>query len=494
MIDLPDHPGFSDAQNAEAGKAATDAWALIENGDLGAAATLLENANAELPEHPKLALPYTQALILLERFEEAGPAALVCSRPCSLEPEAYEFLATVLRAGEQTDLAKSFADYAVNLRQNLAERPATDAMDSYRRGTRILEHRSSRSHEPATSDSATSPLLISTELWGAWHLEVFINLLLTSLTSENNLPWAGKYRPGSCLSVSLPFEEYLFLRDDSTFQKLSEHIDIRLHVIKHPPAWRPDYAKHKTLWILHNLSIQQAIADGAIYFPFPTDTLQADGTIPTVLRVLEERDKRAFFAFSPRVELETFTWALANFGGGRDLGDLVMHRRDLVYAAMASQHLGQRATNVTSDLHTSWPSMMTWTVPHQGYAIRAFHLLPIAIRPDGLEQAGQLQSTIDYGYNPSQRGDFSDLYVSCDSDEYFGFSVSSRDDYAAVPVDPQWFDRGRVLDWWRKNQTALDQFLVSHPIRVHSVDIEEALWEKAERDGEELVNWLTAEI
>ena len=77
MIFLPNHPDFSDAQNAEAQSTASDAWALIEGGDPATAATLLENANAGLPEHPRLALPYTRALILLERLEEAGPAALV---------------------------------------------------------------------------------------------------------------------------------------------------------------------------------------------------------------------------------------------------------------------------------------------------------------------------------------------------------------------------------------------------------------------------------
>ena len=55
MIFLPNHPDFSDAQNAEAQRAASDAWALIEGGDPATAATLLENANAGLPEHPRLA-------------------------------------------------------------------------------------------------------------------------------------------------------------------------------------------------------------------------------------------------------------------------------------------------------------------------------------------------------------------------------------------------------------------------------------------------------
>ena len=124
------------------------------------------------------------------------------------------------------------------------------------------------------------------------------------------------HRPRSSLSVALPFEEYLFLRDDATFQELSEHVDICLHVIKHPPTWRPDYVKYKTMFILQNLSIREAIDEGAIYFPLPPDTVQADGTLPTVLRVLEEQDKRAYFGFSPRVELETFAWMLGKFGAG----------------------------------------------------------------------------------------------------------------------------------------------------------------------------------
>ena len=494
VIFLPNHPDFSDAQNAEAQRAASDAWALIEGGDPATAATLLEHANAGLPEHPRLALPYTRALILLERLEEAGPAALVSSRLCSLEPESYEYLATVLQAGEQKDLAKSFGEYAVNLRQNLAERPPVDATDSYTRGSRILEHRSKRSREFAASDPDVAPLLISTELWGAWHLEVFINFFLPALASENNLPWAGMHRPRSSLSVALPFEEYLFLRDDATFQELSEHVDICLHVIKHPPTWRPDYVKYKTMFILQNLSIREAIDEGAIYFPLPPDTVQADGTLPNVLRILEEQDKRAYFGFSPRVELETFAWMLGKFGAGNGVQEFVKNRRNLVYAAMASQHLVQRSTNVTSDMHTPWPSFMTWTIPHQGYAVCAFHLSPIAIRPDGLEDAGRLNSTIDYGYNPSQFADFSDLHVARDTDEYFGFSLSSRDDFSAVPIEPRWFSRERVLDWWRKYQTDLDHFLISHPIRAHSADISEELWEDAERDAEEIVAWLKEEI
>jgi len=493
MTELPDHPDFTSEQNAKARRAAREAAALIEDGEFAAAAEMLETALVELPDHPALALPYTRALLSLERFDEAGPAALVCARLCSLEPETYELLALALRADGQPDLAAPMEEYAKNLENELAARPPAHAMDSFTRGIHIFEHNSKRPSDPKAPDADGAPILISTELWGGWHLEMFINLLLPSLLAENNIPWAGDHRPGTALMVSLPFEEYLILRQDPTFQQAAQHIDIHVFVIKHPPTWRADFLKYRTMSILQNSAIQWAVRHGAVYFPLPPDTVQADGTVRAALRVLEEEDKRAFFAWSPRIELEEFMRYLELHGEGASVQDLVKSRRNLVHVAMATQHRVQRAMNTATDTHSTWPSSIVWTVPGQGYAVRAFHLAPVAIRPDGLEIAGRITKTIDAGYVPSEREDLSDLYVSRDSDEYFGFSVSGRDDDTVVNTNPMWFSRENILSWWRQYNTDLDDFHLSHPIRIHSVDIDEGLWTDAEAAADELVDWLKAE-
>ncbi len=458
---------------------------LFELGQYQQALEICQSVLEEFPKDPACHLLKVSCLINLDRFEEAEAAAFDCVRYASNRPEPYAILSKFLARSGTGDVAKRLEDYARRLGHALDELSEDENAFSC---LPVLWSETYPAEQEHSAKRKSPPLMLSTELWGSAYLKTFLDYCVPSLLAPGNLPRVARTRPDSLFVISLPIPDYLAFKHHPMFERLRRNIALRIDVIKQPPA---NESKYDGLVFFQNLKLREAGAEGVIYAAMYPDGVLADGSLSSALDTIDT-GKKVFLDYAPRLELESFERRLTNDPEARSFEELVCLRRHLVHMALACRHRGFANFGVESFCHTEFPSSVTWTVRGQGLAVRTFHMYPMLIHPDLLAGAPEIEITLDDSqFIGGLIRSLDDLYVATDSDTYFAFSLSRRDDPGVpYPEELACFSRERVLAWFEEYGSPYNLHLATHRIRIKMCEPDEALWEPIEREGEALVTWL----
>src|ERR1700759_2060783 len=116
------------------------------------------------------------------------------------------------------------------------------------------------------------PFLMSTPVWGAGHIGLFLNVCLPSLLSPGNLPGLTA-NPENRYLIYTRAEDEAELRSASTVRLLSEIVSVEIIIIREE---MPE--PHRTMSNCHIDSVRRADEAGAAAVFLPPDCVWSDGS------------------------------------------------------------------------------------------------------------------------------------------------------------------------------------------------------------------------
>jgi len=309
-------------------------------------------------------------------------------------------------------------------------------------------------------------VLMTTAVWGAWHLMVHLTINLPTLLAEGNLP---------TLVETCRIRYVIYTRRED-FERIDRalvtqalralHIGIEFRFIASDILKDP-IAAHHYAW---NAATRDAKDRGEYLLLIPPDVAWAGNSFVAVAERLR-RGERAIFMTYLRAESESFVSALHKRAPA---GEVVLDisQNDMVDLCMRSLHPLMAASLRDSDFFPIHPEMILWPVPGEGFAVR------VLAREMFLFDPGYFN--LNHAALPDRPLGGKESSFLCDSDELFAVSL------AEIGKDVQWHIHPReaspmtIARWWLTYDSKSNDFMASQKIRWHFAPVTEAKWRAVE--------------
>jgi hypothetical protein len=315
---------------------------------------------------------------------------------------------------------------------------------------------------------------MSTPVWGAGHLGLFLRIGLPSLLAPGNLPGLP-HRTSSRYFIYTRPEDMGVLRASPAFRTLSELMPVAVLPIAGHGA-----DPHRLMSDCHMDTMHRADTAGAAAVFLPPDCVWSDGSMVR-LQNLADGGKSVVHMSGIRLDRDSVLPELCEHAAG---GVLSITGRTLV--GMGLRHLHPIALSHFWNEHAGglMPANLIWSVPGEGLLLRCFHLHPLMVKSQ--VPFANFSSTIDDDLALHACPDASGDYVVADSDELLAFELSGRDRVVGT-VCPKG-SIGGVAAWAEIGTNERHRKLIRHAIRLHSVPMTESAWRTLEAESGKIVD------
>jgi hypothetical protein len=329
------------------------------------------------------------------------------------------------------------------------------------------------------SDNLDFPFIISTPVWGADHLGLFLDVSLPSLFAAGNLPSLTAH-PQNRYLIYTRAEDEERLRAATAFRHLSSIIPVEVLLIS-DEIIQP----HSTMSKCHADSMRRADEVGGAGVFLPPDCIWSDQSI-TALERIARTGKSVIYISGIRLDRDGVSSELAKRHSS-DGGVLSLSSRELVSIGM--RHLHPIAlTHFWKDYGGGlMPANLVWEIPEAGWLLRCFHLHPLMVRSQ--IRFAKFSSTIDADLAPEACPDISSDYVVTDSDELLAFEMSGLSRVVGT-ICPKQSING-VATWAEQGANARHRELIKRSIRLKACDDVGAGWRSAQTESDEVVRSIT---
>lgn len=303
-------------------------------------------------------------------------------------------------------------------------------------------------------------------VWGEWYVDFFHTAALPTLLSPGNLPAFATPETFTALVYTRP-QDLDRLTHHPLMKDLSRVADIRFKAL---PGDIEEFATgsggiRRKLTIMSRcleVAIRAAEEDPGLVAMFPlADLLFADGALGAV-HARMQTGCRAVGIVTPHLSAEA---ALAAEDG---LAAIAGTPDGLLRFTLNHAHESFRRQFIDSRPFSGRPSQFYVDGGTAGFAARALHLHPLAVRP--VRRVNTLSASIDTAYFFDAVPDAVDRHVVTDSREALVVECS-REDYLADLGDWPAYNAGRLAAWARALTLAPGQSgLLGEDIRFRTGD------------------------
>lgn len=280
------------------------------------------------------------------------------------------------------------------------------------------------------------PFYLLVVLWGAEHRRIFLDLALSSLLAEDNIPALGNKSSQNRLLIATTKEDWDALKQDIIFKKAEEFITpewIELRYCDDGDKMLKMSAGHKAL-------TDRAFNDGAWGVHLCPDVIYSNGTLKSV-QENALNGVHVVLTAAVRFEYEGVLASLKSRGFDGAC-PLAVSGREAVDIALRHPHGEFKAANWDSPFFWEFPVYTIWKVPAEnGVVQHTYSWSPILIdyaaiseHSDEIFDKWTLDGDYVYQNFPNL---MSELHVVTDSDEMFLLPVTPRLD-ACPPQVPHW--------------------------------------------------------
>jgi tetratricopeptide (TPR) repeat protein len=319
---------------------------------------------------------------------------------------------------------------------------------------------------------------VSVPVWGANHVDLFINIGLPSLLSPGNLPGLRHLRESRFIVHTLP-EDETRLTGAPAFRRLAELIPTELRLIREQVV-----SPYRTMSECHLEIMRLAAADDAFaLFPSP-DHVWSDGAM-TRIEQLAASGKTAVHILGIRLDRITFVPEITKWKSAD--GALAIPPRSLATLALrhlhpiAHCHFWKRSDAGGGNQFN--PANMLWRAGDEGLLAHCFHLHPLMVRSE--DRRADFGGTIDDDLVMRVCPDFEKHHVVRDSDELLCCEISPPMHQIDLPCTR--YSIEDVAFWAEKLANPLHRRLVREPLRLHSGTATEALWRDVETEAKQAI-------
>jgi hypothetical protein len=312
--------------------------------------------------------------------------------------------------------------------------------------------------------SAPSGFILSTPVWGAGHLNLFLSVGLPSLLSPGNLPAFAANANCRYRIYTRPSERAL-LEASSTFQQTKALLPIEIIDIEEEIT-----VPHRTMSDCHIDTMGLADREDAAAVFVPPDCVWSDGSLKRLLTIANS-GKSVVHMCGIRLDRDAVVPQLAEHAtdGGRVLS---LQPRALV--GMALNHLHPIAYSHFWNEYDGglMPANLMWTVPSEGLLLRCFHLHPLMVKSQ--VPFAKFSSTIDDDLVLYACPDKTRDHVVTDSDEILVFELSGLDRQVGTACNKN--SAIGVASWAESGTNERHRFLIESAICVHSTPMTPTIW------------------
>ena len=327
---------------------------------------------------------------------------------------------------------------------------------------------------PERSGSAF-PFIMSTPVWGAGHLGLFLNVCLPSLLADGNLPSLAPDPQNRYLIYTRPEDEER-LRAAPTFGRLSEIVTVEVILIREKIT-----EPHRTMSNCHADSVRRADEVGGAAVFLPPDCVWSENSMAALERI-SRTGKSVVHMSGVRLDRDGVVPEFASRYSD-DGTVLSIAPRELV--SIGLRHLHPIAfTHFWKDHGDQlMPANLVWDVQNEGLLLRCFHLHPLMVKAQ--IPFAKFGSTIDDDLALRACPDASRDYVVTDSDEIFAFEMSGLSRFVGT-VCSKGSVQG-VAAWAEYGANARHRELIKKTIRLKTRDHSSIAWREAQVESEDVV-------
>lgn len=325
-------------------------------------------------------------------------------------------------------------------------------------------------------EAVSFPFVLSTPVWGAGHLGLFLNVCLPSLLAAGNLPSLAP-NPQNQYLIYTRAEDEAELKAAATFRRLSEIISVDVRLIQEEIT-----EPHRTMSNCHIDSIRRADEVGGAAIFLPPDCVWSEGSMLALERIARS-GKSVVHMSGIRLDRDGVLPEFANSYSNN--GTVLSFRpRDLV--SIGLRHLHPIAlTHFWKDYDGQlMPANLIWNIPGEGLLLRCFHLHPLMVKSQ--VPFAKFSSTIDDDLALRACPDASRDYVVTDSDEILAFEMSGLSRVVGT-ICPKESIEG-VASWAEFGANARHRELVKNTIRLKAADDNGAAWSAAQAESDDVVS------
>lgn len=214
-------------------------------------------------------------------------------------------------------------------------------------------------------------------VWGKQYIDLFLDCVLPSYLSTQNIPLAAKRFHLSAQIFTTPQEAEQIAKNPNYLQ-LQKFIDCRILPVIDQTLLESDPNKYSVKGYCQSLAIQNAMKQQAVVLLLNPDSLVSDGGITHCCSLISQGYKAVLIGELARVELESIRPHLLSYYNAKTRAS-TFPSRDLVELGIA--HLHEIGKNLfwKGETFTKWPSIIYWRAGKKSLLAKFFHLHPMAI-------------------------------------------------------------------------------------------------------------------
>jgi hypothetical protein len=350
---------------------------------------------------------------------------------------------------------------------------------------------------PALMESNTlRPFYFTVIFWGEVHRRYFLDLLLASLLSPNNIPVLNPARKSKFLIVTTK-SDWDALQSEPLFRQMTRYLE---------PVWlempfpKPDDPKMLVMSKGHKQVTVRAFADRAYGIFVTPDLVLSDGSVAAMQR-LAEAGRKVVLSVAIRFAQETLLEEMEQGGYLKSGQPLVLPARDLMRIALQHLHTETLRYEFDAPYFADVPISVYWWVPEgHGMIIYSFSWAPLLVDYAALRDHDAStfdEWTMDGDYIHRNFPEPDDVYVSRDSDDLVLVSFTKETElHFDLTVDHRrrWWNRFAVSaksQWIRdlKDSPIIDPLkrsIFQQPVYLHSGNVTQA-WHDRRRHTDEII-------
>ncbi|MBI5346630.1 MAG: hypothetical protein HZB76_05775 [Chlamydiae bacterium] len=283
-------------------------------------------------------------------------------------------------------------------------------------------------------------------VWGNDYLDLFLNIIIPSYLSKNNIPFCSKIYDIQ-FNIYTAIEDVIKIKSHKSYLKLQEFVVINVFPIITSNLLKENN-KYSVKGFCQSAALKKAAAEHTIALLFNPDTIISDGSLKNCCLIMEKSKKKSIvIAELARVEIESITPHLKAVFNSYE-NSISLSSRELV--ALSVQHLLPigKVAFWEYNLLSTWPSFLYWKAGKNSILAKFFHLHPLAI--DLREVNISLPETImpdDGGLLEFLGIEEDKIHVVTDSDSILGIELSRKALFSA-DVSRQVFSKSwGVIKW-----------------------------------------------
>lgn len=313
----------------------------------------------------------------------------------------------------------------------------------------------------------------ATVTWGKWHTGVFLDVNLSSLLTEGNLPAFAKQHEVR-YRIFTSKRDKKIIQAHPAFKEASkivpfEFIECRLDNVPDP------IGMHHALW---RRSIEDARKAERFILFVPPDVIWSRDAFGNIANHFTSGKKAVFITYMRVISETCMPAVLATYGNGEGPA-IDISARDMV--GIVFDHIHPLCLTYTREspnfpIH---PEFILWPIPGEGYLMRVLVREMFAYDPRQID--------LNQAALPAHTLDPDEIHFVTDSDELFAISLAPLLKDLNWYVRPQKLDPIKVASWWLTYDSPANDLASAQDLQMHRSDMTEALWARASREADNLI-------